>query len=402
MSDRSPVTRWSVLVALGLATAIMFAVSVRGNYLYGYGLGETPDKGQVFGWASVAADLWKAFGLIAVSILWRARHRKAAAFASIAWLMCLLFGLNSALSLYVQDRTTATSTREALSTSLHDAVTELTDVEVRLNALGHHRSRGEVEAEIEAMLASAVKDGARVRGTLAVVSRNCSKVDGSTTDPCARVGHLRQELAIALEASRLEQQAAMKRAEIARLRDAGGTLPADPVGEFYAWISGGVISVRDVGFGFPLFFALLIEVVTAFGPLTIVAVAEATRQAGRATTETDAELRLAAAGHAEPRLAIADLGETKPDTDVLTWIAERAAPTSGSRAIGLESLHDDFLDWCRRDEREMLSIEQFERAFDRARELPDLAGKIRKFGRRYYGVALQSHATQETGVRRRG
>ena len=35
-------------------------------------------------------------------------------------------------------------------------------------------------------------------------------------------------------------------------------------------------SVRDVGFGFPLFFALMIEIVTAFGPITLVRFAELT------------------------------------------------------------------------------------------------------------------------------
>ena len=35
-----------------------------------------------------------------------------------------------------------------------------------------------------------------------------------------------------------------------------------------------------------------------------------------------------------------------------------------------------------------MAFEHFQREFDRVRELPDLAGKIRKFGERYYGIAL--------------
>jgi hypothetical protein len=74
----------------------MFAVSVRGNYLFGYGLGQTPEKRELFAWANVAADVWKAFGLVAVSALWREKRRRGALIASIAWFGCLLFGINSA------------------------------------------------------------------------------------------------------------------------------------------------------------------------------------------------------------------------------------------------------------------------------------------------------------------
>jgi hypothetical protein len=34
----------------------------------------------------------------------------------------------------------------------------------------------------------------------------------------------------------------------------------------------------------------------------------------------------------------------------------------------------------------------FARAFDRLREMPELTGKIRKFGTRYYGIAVRGGA----------
>jgi hypothetical protein len=67
------------------------------------------------------------------------------------------------------------------------------------------------------------------------------------------------------------------RRENTSLRERGGSAAPDPVGEFWAWITGGWISVKDVGFGLPLFFALWIEMVSAFGPLGIVSNAEATQ-----------------------------------------------------------------------------------------------------------------------------
>lgn len=78
MIESGQITRWLVLAALSLATAVMFAVSRRGNYLFGYSIGQSDEKRWLFGWANVAADVWKAFGLIAVTMLWRTKHRRCA------------------------------------------------------------------------------------------------------------------------------------------------------------------------------------------------------------------------------------------------------------------------------------------------------------------------------------
>jgi hypothetical protein len=47
-----------------------------------------------------------------------------------------------------------------------------------------------------------------------------------------------------------------------------------PVGESTRGPHAVYVAPRDVGFGFPLFFALLIEIVSAFGPVTVVRFAE--------------------------------------------------------------------------------------------------------------------------------
>jgi len=90
-------------IGVTLETSIMLAVSVRGNYFFGQSLGQTPEKRELFAWANIAGDVWKAFGLVAVSTLWRDMRRRAASIAGIAWFVCLLFGINSALGVYVQD-----------------------------------------------------------------------------------------------------------------------------------------------------------------------------------------------------------------------------------------------------------------------------------------------------------
>ena len=60
--------------ALSVATAVIYVVSLRGNYLYGHSLGQTPEKRELFAWANVAADIW-SFELVAVLLLWRSHKR---------------------------------------------------------------------------------------------------------------------------------------------------------------------------------------------------------------------------------------------------------------------------------------------------------------------------------------
>ena len=91
-NDNNQIVRWLVIVVLGVATAGMAAVSMRANYLFGYGFGQTPEKAQVFGWANVAADLWKVSGLIVITSLWRAKQKRFALSLMPIWALCLAVG----------------------------------------------------------------------------------------------------------------------------------------------------------------------------------------------------------------------------------------------------------------------------------------------------------------------
>jgi hypothetical protein len=132
---------------------------------------------------------------------------------------------------------------------------------------------------------------------------------------------------------------------VRELRGKGGSLAADPVGEFWAWLTRGWITVRAVGFGLPLFFALMIETVSAFGPLAIAAYAEATRRhadhdvtrpvaAGRAVS------RYAGVGRADATLIETEVGQVVP------FMADRTEPTTDPSAISIEELHTDYELWC--------------------------------------------------------
>jgi hypothetical protein len=369
-----------VILVLGLATAGMAAVSLRANYLFGYGFGQTPEKAQVFGWANVAADLWKVTGLIVITSLWRAQQRRFALSLAPIWILCLLWGLAGAIGVYAQDRTAVIGGREVVTANYKDKEGELEEIEAKLRTLKVQRTVTQVDAAIAAVLARPIMMGERVRGTVGKLSTNCTKEDRSTAEACQEVAGLREERAAADEAGTLEARKSSLRAQIAKLRESGGAQAADPVAELFAWLSRGQLSVRDIGFGFPLFFAFLIEIVSAFGPAGIVAYAEATRWKQEASpTQPDT----ARSGELVP----ADASSSEHGR-VVKWMADRTEPTVDPAAVTTNELHADYEVWCLSKGLKATSQPSFNEEFDRVREVPQLSGQIRKFGNRYYGIRL--------------
>lgn len=322
-------------------------------------------------------------------MLWHSRHRRVALAGSVAWLVCLLTGINSAIGVYVQDRAALTGERQSKHASYRDAERDLVEVEAKRAQLASARSVGEVDALIIAALSQPVVVNDRVRGIVARLSSDCHAPDARTAEFCAEVARLRSERAGAEEAARLQLRASELRAEIAQLREHGNASSPDPVGEFYAWATRGILSVRDVGFGFPLFFALMIEIVTAFGPITVVRFAEVSATS-TATSNTGATWRTPTS-HASTR-PVAGLVTDRVEDRVAEWMSARATPRSDGGATSLSDLHRDFDAWCGTQHLPSCEVPAFAQAFDRLREMPELNGKIRKFGSRYYGIAVRGGA----------
>lgn len=386
-SAGTPAVRWAVMIVLGLATAGMVAVSMRANYLFGYGFGQSPEKAQVFGWANVAADLWKVSGLILIGGLWRARRKRLAVVFFPLWLLCLLWGLTGAIGVYAQDRTASTGFRESAAATYADAERELADLERRMAGLTP-RTVAQIDAAIATVLARPVRSGDRMRGTVGSISDNCTREDRRTADACLEVARLREERAAAQEASRLRDRAVELRTALAPLRERGAALPADPAAEIFAWLSGGQLRVHDISFGFPLVFALLIELISAFGPAAIAAFADATRGAGKGSPTTTEP---ATARHGELRPAMASSGEPR---QVANWMSERTEPTAGGPAISIEQLHEDFARWCAVRGTADFGEKAFQAAFDQVREAREIRGSIRKFGNRYFGIRITGGAVR--------
>jgi hypothetical protein len=275
-----------------------------------------------------------------------------------------------------------------------DVELELAEVDAKLKSITIDRTVAQIDAAIAAVLARPVMSGERIRGTVGKLSNSCTKEDRVTTDACHEVASLREERAAAHERAVLESRKATLRAHISTLRDSGGALAADPLAELFSWLSRGQLSVRDIAFGFPLFLAFLIEIVSAFGPAGIVAYADATRRTRQEMTTT----RLDTARHDGLMLAAASDSE---QGRVVDWMAERTEPTASTSAITIEELHADYQVWCHGRGLHAITANAFVEEFDRVREAPELSGKIRKFGSRYYGIRLVNSNVARLSVRKK-
>ena len=380
--------RWLVIGVLSVATAGMVLVSLRANYLFGYGFGQSEDKARVFGWANVAADLWKVTGLIVLMALWRARHWRTALSLAPLWVLCLGWGMAGAVGVYAQDRTALIGGREARVTTYKERAAQLQELDRKLSKAAATRSVAEVDAAIETIFVRPLLRAERVFSTVGRLSAQCTNGDRRVADACADVAALREERAAAERSAELERGRATLQGEVDRLREGGATTVADPVAELFAWLSRGQLSVRDIEFGFPLAFAFLVELVSALGPAAVVAYAEATH-AVRDWQASKTQPDIARHGVLKP-------GEAWQESEggsLVAWLAERAVPSDEAAAISINELHADYQAWCAEKRVPGLARQAFAEDFDRVRDMPEMAGKIRKFGTRYYGIRLVNYAS---------
>jgi hypothetical protein len=128
----------------------------------------------------------------------------------------------------------------------------------------------------------------------------------------------------------------------------------------------------------------MIEMVSAFGPLGIVAYAETTNDRSRRDVS----------GHSatSPDRSGRDVTSYEHEKDraegLIGFLAECTEPTQSSSGIGVDKLFAAYRAWCKQANVPARDATEFVREFDKLRELPELQGTIKKFGSRYFGIAL--------------
>jgi hypothetical protein len=355
---------WLFLIGGGLATAAMFVISMGLNFLFGYGLGQTPVRAVVFGCVSVIVDAWKGLGPIFILALTRARRLSSAGAGSAVWVVCFVYSVSSAVGIVIQDRTTRTAGRDTVHASYEDVRQQMDEVQGTRRRLRHSRPASEVEAAIAAVLMRPANDRKSVR-PVGALSINCSRVDVRTIDACGEIAVLRQELASAQEAARLDQQIAALRVQAEKLRGRGATVSSDPQGELFARLTRGWLTAKDVGFTLGLLLAAAIELVSAFGPAVLAAYAEASSRAPGAAAN----------------------GKGRRVGLVLDYIADCIEPAATTSALASDELYNDYTKWCAKFGKRAMTGLDFIGEFDRSRIEQGLE-QIKKFGNRYYGMRL--------------
>jgi hypothetical protein len=200
----------------------------------------------------------------------------------------------------------------------------------------------------------------RIRGTVDSVSDHCQRADARAADACAEVFRLRQELAAAEEERTLDARLAELTTQVHALRERGAVRAADPQAELLARLSRGWFAAGDIGQGLSMLLALMIELVSAFGPAVLSAYAE-----------TNAVMPV----------------KEKDWGAVIDYLAERVQPAEKAPALRADDLYADYQAWCLRRERAALPSTEFLSALEHTRIEKGLR-KIRKRKDCYYGIRI--------------
>lgn len=233
---------------------LLIAMSMAMNWTFWRGQGADATQGLIFASVSVSIDLFKSCLPLIAERARHARHWLGMAVAIILFIGCLGFSLLSAMGYASLARGMVTGGREALGVQYRAARADLVHQQARLAALGDTRP----QAVVDEALARAKQD------------RRWSSSNGCTAATaeaslvyCREIGALKVELASAEDADRIRARVTTLETEIATLLRAGAQLQSDTQAGFIASVSG--IGIENVQSSITLFFAVLVELLAAFG-----------------------------------------------------------------------------------------------------------------------------------------
>lgn len=252
----------TILAAVIVTAAIMIAwgVSAAANFYFGASLGthapfnaiffETTTS-DLFSWASVAADLLKALCLFLVLVAVANRQYGQATALATIWALCTFWSFNSAVGFVALNHSTVTDNRGKTADNWTELKDEIARKQERRKWIPVHRPAATVKAEIIG------QEGQY----LFARTKQCSTISApESVTFCNGLGKLRQEFFNAEEAAKLDGELDSLRGE---MKKSDKVSSADPYAELLAAVTGTTFSQATNGRA--LFFAIMIEVISAFG-----------------------------------------------------------------------------------------------------------------------------------------
>jgi len=205
------------------------------------------------------------------------------------------------------------------------------------------------------------------------MSSSCTDATASASRTfCAEYARLQGELATAKDAAVLDEKI---RELTQKLETAPAVRAANPQAEVIARLLH--VAREDAEAWYALLFALAVEAAA----MSVLVLAETTTHHHRQAEKSVAPPPVVQVQRKE-RGSASEAGR------VLDWMRDRAVPTENGTSTTLEVLHADYEVWCSGRELKAMTVEAFAEAFDLMREIPEVAGNIKKFGNRYYGIKL--------------
>ena len=310
----------AVSIIGGIVALVFVALSALMNLSYGMSRGVGELDQWLLGGASVAADVYKAFGLFFVG--WALKHRRFLVWslASTAWVICVVAGLASAFGYAALNRADATRRGDDRGAAHRSIKAELDRTERRRATVGVVPSRGVLEARGLQLKSSAVW-----RQT-----RECRDIRRpEQTNYCNDVRLWQQERAAAEEAERLD-------GEIGKLRGQLGqflltSVVGDPLGELLVRVTG--LDLKLIDTWLVALFVALVEIMSCAGFYV-------------------------AFGHGEALLWPSSNGKGREVGDVARFAlaATREAP---GEMVNIDKLYEGYEAWCLVGHLTALAISEF-------------------------------------------
>jgi len=189
--------RYFVFLTSFLASLVFIGVSAGMNVKFGTSFAQNEQEYYLWAGASVAADIWKALGLIIIGTIFSRKDAIISVGALCLWALCLAFSVSAAIGFAAFSRLETTAARQDTSDQRATITAKLKKAQGELSQLAFSRPAAVVDQAI-----SAHQQNRRWRST-----KQCSNATAKASrEFCKEYFNLKQELAVAQDKLRRNRQ----------------------------------------------------------------------------------------------------------------------------------------------------------------------------------------------------